>query len=165
MFALDVRPDVIFFLTDGEFNDISAKEIGASQRARQNKVGHQLHPIGDPGSPELLKTISSQSGGLYRFVPVPEDERGIDQDLSVHLLGSWCHGMRTPTPSSVAAAESTQKGTISKFDDSGITIRDTFVPWDHVRSVYEGLRLILALDKYKEISANLWRARTRLEIA
>ena len=85
--------------------------------------------FGDPGSPELLKTISSQSGGLYRFVAEPEDERGIDQDLSVHLLGSWCDGERTPTPSSVAAAESTLEGTISKFDISGITIRDTFVPW------------------------------------
>ena len=69
VFSLDVRPDVIFFLTDGIFNDISLDELGAlnarGKRAVINCIG-----FGAPGEVDqtLLRSIATQSGGQYRFV-------------------------------------------------------------------------------------------------
>ena len=40
IFALDVRPDVIFFLTDGIFNDITLEELGALNARGKRVVPH-----------------------------------------------------------------------------------------------------------------------------
>lgn len=68
-FALDVRPDVIFFLTDGIFNDISLEEL-AALNARGKKVIINTIGFGAPGEVDqsILRSIASQSGGQYRFV-------------------------------------------------------------------------------------------------
>ena len=70
VFSLDVRPDVIFFLTDGIFNDISLEELNALN-ARGKRVVMNAVAFGAPGEVDqsLLRTIASQSGGQYRFVP------------------------------------------------------------------------------------------------
>lgn len=69
IFALDVRPDVIFFLTDGIFNDITLEELGALN-ARGKRVVMNVIGFGAPGEVDqsLLRSIASQSGGQYRFV-------------------------------------------------------------------------------------------------
>jgi hypothetical protein len=69
VFALDVRPDVIFFLTDGIFNDISLEEL-AALNAKGKKVVMNTVGFGAPGEVDqsVLRSIASQSGGQYRFV-------------------------------------------------------------------------------------------------
>ncbi|MCZ6834683.1 MAG: VWA domain-containing protein, partial [Planctomycetota bacterium] len=68
IFALETRPDVIFFLTDGEITGFSAEEIAAFNRRGKRVVVNTI-AFGDPSSQALLKEIASQSGGVYRFVP------------------------------------------------------------------------------------------------
>ena len=68
VFALEVRPDVIFFLTDGEITGFTAEEI-AAMNARGKRVVINTIAFGDPTSQSLLKAVAAQSGGVYRFVP------------------------------------------------------------------------------------------------
>jgi hypothetical protein len=63
IFALDVRPDVIYFLTDGQFNDITAEEI-ASLNASGKKAIINTIQFGDPSGEELLTQIAKQSCGV-----------------------------------------------------------------------------------------------------
>jgi hypothetical protein len=69
VFDLDVRPDVLFFLTDGIFNDISLEEINALN-SRGRKVVMNVIGFGAPGEVDqsVLRSLASQSGGQYRFV-------------------------------------------------------------------------------------------------
>jgi hypothetical protein len=68
VFSLDVRPDVIFFLTDGRVQNFSAEEVAVMNR-RGKRVVINTIAFGDPSSQEMLKEIARQSGGVYRFVP------------------------------------------------------------------------------------------------
>lgn len=59
------------------------------------------------------------------------------------------------------------EGRIVKFDDAGITVdrklpQAEFIRWDFVRD-FQIDRVEPGLAPYREIAANLWRARTRLE--
>jgi hypothetical protein len=59
------------------------------------------------------------------------------------------------------------EGRITKFDDAGITVdrrmpEPEFIRWDFVREI-EIDRTEPGLQPYREVAANLWRARTRLE--
>lgn len=59
------------------------------------------------------------------------------------------------------------EGRIVKFDDAGVTVerglpQPEFIRWDHVRDFVID-RPEPGLEPYREIAANLWRARTRLE--
>ncbi len=66
--ALDERPDVIFFLTDGQIPPETVATVAAlNQRGR--RVAVNTIAFGDPSSQELLKDIARRSGGVYRFVP------------------------------------------------------------------------------------------------
>jgi hypothetical protein len=69
VFSLETRPDVIFFLTDGIFNDISADEV-AALNARGKKAMINTIGFGAPGEvdPTLLRQLAGDSGGQYRFV-------------------------------------------------------------------------------------------------
>lgn len=67
VFALEVRPDVIFFLTDGEITNFTAEEL-AALNGRGKRVVINTIAFGDPSSQVLLKKIASQTGGVYRFV-------------------------------------------------------------------------------------------------
>jgi hypothetical protein len=70
VFALDQRPDVIFFLTDGIFNDISLEELN-QLNARGKKAVINVIGFGAQGEVDqsLLRSIAAESGGQYRFVP------------------------------------------------------------------------------------------------
>jgi len=68
VFSLDVRPDVVFFLTDGEIPDFSAAEI-VEMNSRGRRVVINTIAFGERSSQELLKQIAADSGGLYRYVP------------------------------------------------------------------------------------------------
>lgn len=68
VFSLKTRPDVIFFLTDGEITNFTALELAAMNK-RGKKVVINTIAFGDPSSQDLLKDIAAQSGGVYRFVP------------------------------------------------------------------------------------------------
>ena len=67
VFALPVRPDVIFFMTDGEIVGYTAEDVAALNN-RGKKVIINTIAFGDPTSQDLLKQIARQSGGVYRFV-------------------------------------------------------------------------------------------------
>lgn len=67
-FALDVRPDVIFFLTDGEIPGATADEV-AALNGRGKRVVINTIAFGNPASQDQLRQIARDSGGSYRFVP------------------------------------------------------------------------------------------------
>lgn len=67
--ALRLRPDVIYFLTDGNFPARIVKQVA---EANQNRV--VIHTIGfaDDEGEDLLKTIAAQNWGQYQFIPADE---------------------------------------------------------------------------------------------
>ncbi len=69
VFSLENRPDVIFFLTDGMFNDITAEEL-AALNARGKKAVINTIGFGAPGEVDqtVLRAMAAASGGQYRFV-------------------------------------------------------------------------------------------------
>ncbi len=67
-FSLSTRPDVIFFLTDGEIPGTTADEVAQLNQRGQRVVINTI-AFGDPTSQEQLKRIATDSGGAYRFVP------------------------------------------------------------------------------------------------
>ncbi len=68
VFSLQERPDVIFFMTDGEITNFSAEEV-AAYNGRGRRVVINTIAFGDPSSQDLLRDIARASGGVYRFVP------------------------------------------------------------------------------------------------
>jgi hypothetical protein len=69
VFSLQQRPDVVFFLTDGEIpraEETLAKVTLLNSRGR--RVVINTIAFGDPASQELLREIARRSGGIYRFV-------------------------------------------------------------------------------------------------
>lgn len=66
-FAMNPRPDVIFFMTDGEISGFTAEEVTEMNSAGRTVVIHTI-AFGDPTSQDLLRDIARQSGGEYRFV-------------------------------------------------------------------------------------------------
>jgi hypothetical protein len=64
--AFAVQPDVIYLLTDGEFDKAvidAVKRLNAGGKVRVSTIGF-LYPVGG----EVLKAIAAQNGGQYRFV-------------------------------------------------------------------------------------------------
>lgn len=64
--ALDLEPDVVYFLSDGAFPG-SARKVAVSS----NKSGAAIHTIafGHGADEALLKAIAEDNKGRYRFVP------------------------------------------------------------------------------------------------
>lgn len=65
LLALDMDPEVIFFLTDGEFNEQVPQAV---QTANRKKI--RINTIcfeSDTGS-VLTRKIANENGGVYRFV-------------------------------------------------------------------------------------------------
>ena len=67
VFSLADRPDVIFFLTDGEIPQGTAGMVWALN-SRGKRVAINTIAFGDPASQDQLKDIARRSGGVYRFV-------------------------------------------------------------------------------------------------
>jgi hypothetical protein len=70
--ALQLRPDVVYFLTDGKFPAGIVKQV---TQANRNRV--MIHTIGfaDDEGEELLQEIADRNWGEYKFIP--ETEQGI----------------------------------------------------------------------------------------
>jgi hypothetical protein len=66
--GLEVRPDVVYFLTDGEIPTMDAAFVADLNRQGKRVVINTI-AFGDPASQDLLKEIARDSGGVYRFVP------------------------------------------------------------------------------------------------
>jgi hypothetical protein len=69
VFSLDVTPDVIFFMTDGEIPEDTVTQLAALNSRGKRVVIHCV-AFGDPASQQQLKQIAAESGGQYRFVPM-----------------------------------------------------------------------------------------------
>jgi hypothetical protein len=67
VFALPQRPDVVFFLTDGEIPE-DTSELIAELNGRGRRVVVNTIAFGEPASQEQLRRIARESGGQYRFV-------------------------------------------------------------------------------------------------
>ena len=68
VFALPVRADVVFFLTDGLIPPNTDDEVTELNRRGKRVVVNTI-AFGDPTSQEMLKEMARSSGGVYRFVP------------------------------------------------------------------------------------------------
>lgn len=64
--ALELKPDIIFFLTDGVFAGETVDEI-----TEKNESNIPIFTIclGDPRGAIVLTRLASRNGGLYRFIP------------------------------------------------------------------------------------------------
>lgn len=67
VFALDVPPDVIYFMTDGQIPVDTPAEV-ARLNARGKRVVIHTIAFGDESGREALQKIAQDSGGTYRFV-------------------------------------------------------------------------------------------------
>lgn len=67
VFALDVPPDVIYFMTDGQIPVETPAEV-ARMNSRGKKVVIHTIAFGDELGRESLQRIATDSGGTYRFV-------------------------------------------------------------------------------------------------
>ncbi|HMN96000.1 MAG TPA: hypothetical protein PKC43_06730 [Phycisphaerales bacterium] len=67
VFALDVQPDVIYFMTDGEIPAETPEQV-ARLNARGRKVVINTIAFGDEVGRAPLERIARDSGGLFRFV-------------------------------------------------------------------------------------------------
>jgi hypothetical protein len=64
--AFDVKPELIYLLTDGEFDRAIVglvKRLNADGKVRVHTIGF-LYRVGEP----VLKDIAAQNGGQYKFV-------------------------------------------------------------------------------------------------
>lgn len=71
--ALQLRPDVIYFLSDGEFKYGLVKRIAA-----MNRAGVTIHTVCFGGTEDRnvsLRQIAEQNSGTYQFVPLPPPTR------------------------------------------------------------------------------------------
>jgi hypothetical protein len=69
VFALENRPDVIFFLTDGEIPADTA-DLLAMANEQGSRVIINTIAFGNDESQDQLRRIAAESGGAYRYVEV-----------------------------------------------------------------------------------------------
>ncbi|MBX9792056.1 MAG: hypothetical protein K2Y37_24295 [Pirellulales bacterium] len=64
--GLDLKPDAIFLLTDGEFNQGSALSV-----IRRHKFRAAIHTVafGSPEGAPMLQEIATRTGGTFRYLP------------------------------------------------------------------------------------------------
>jgi hypothetical protein len=67
-FNLNPKPDVIFFMTDGEFDPTAPAEIARMNAATGKKVIIHTICFGDRSGERQMRLIADQSGGKYRYV-------------------------------------------------------------------------------------------------
>ena len=66
VFANRPRPDAVYFMTDGEFNDTVVAEI-ASMNAEMQIPIHCI-TFGERGAEPMMREIARQSGGTYTHI-------------------------------------------------------------------------------------------------
>ena len=65
--ALDLKPEVIFFLTDGEFGTGQVQSVIDAKNSDRKITIHTVC-LGDDASGKFLKKIADENGGTYRFI-------------------------------------------------------------------------------------------------
>ena len=80
-FALELKPDVIFLLSDGEFPEAIAEILRERNRVtnlfdedRPASIVHTIAYHSEEGE-SRMKAIAKENGGQYRYVPPPPDRR------------------------------------------------------------------------------------------
>ncbi|MCK4283344.1 MAG: VWA domain-containing protein [Candidatus Brocadiae bacterium] len=65
--AINMRPDVIFFMSDGHFRASVCEDV----RQAQGKPPITIHTVGfvSRGGEAVLKLLAAENGGVYHFVP------------------------------------------------------------------------------------------------
>lgn len=66
LLALRLRPDVIYFLTDGQFEPAIVKRV---TQINAGRVTIHTYCIGDAGGEPLLKAVAQANNGRYVFIP------------------------------------------------------------------------------------------------
>ena len=70
--ALSLRPDAVYFLSDGQFDPLTIQQLKARNRSnnRLRKRQIPIHTIAfmDRMTEGLMRSIARNSGGEYRFV-------------------------------------------------------------------------------------------------
>lgn len=69
-FGLNERPDIIFFLTDGQIPEDTPARVSALNESGGKKVIINTVAFGDARVQDSLKQLAEDSGGVYKFVPV-----------------------------------------------------------------------------------------------
>jgi hypothetical protein len=67
-FAFDPPPDVIFFMTDGQFDPQTIYHLRRLQRVAQHKVKIHTITFVDRSSEGMMRMIATENGGTYRHV-------------------------------------------------------------------------------------------------
>jgi hypothetical protein len=72
LFALSLRPDAVYFLSDGQFDPVTITQLRVRNRPNR-RLGTREIPIHaiafvDRATERLMRTIAKNSGGEYRFV-------------------------------------------------------------------------------------------------
>ncbi|MEW4489539.1 vWA domain-containing protein [Thalassoglobus sp. JC818] len=69
LMALQLRPEVIYFLTDGDFKYRVVENVS---KANVAKVSINCIGFGDDEGEKFLKELAARNGGSYRFIPEVE---------------------------------------------------------------------------------------------
>lgn len=68
LFALSLRPDAIYFLSDGKFDPVTLQELRSQNRPRSQRIPIHAIAFMERATEGLMRTIARNSGGEYRFV-------------------------------------------------------------------------------------------------
>jgi hypothetical protein len=72
LYALSLRPDAIYFLSDGQFDPLTIHELKVrnrpTKRVRMRQIPIHTVAFVDYGTIGLMRTIARNSGGEFRFV-------------------------------------------------------------------------------------------------
>ena len=71
VFAVRPRPDAIYFMTDGEFDEAVVQEVALMQSQLSAPVPVHCICFASQSGEVLMKKIAEQSKGTYTFVPGP----------------------------------------------------------------------------------------------
>ncbi len=64
--ALSFRPDIIYFLTDGEFGKLINQRL---LKIRQQEIAIHTFAFGNETSEEVLRTIAANNRGKFTIIP------------------------------------------------------------------------------------------------
>jgi hypothetical protein len=68
LFALSLRPDAVYFLSDGKFDPVALQELRSRNRPRSQRIPIHAIAFMERATEALMRTIARNSGGEYRFV-------------------------------------------------------------------------------------------------
>ena len=68
LFALSLRPDAIYFLSDGRFDPSAIHQLRIHNRPRSRQIPIHTISLVDRSTEGLMRTIARNSGGEFRFV-------------------------------------------------------------------------------------------------